>query len=138
MGIAGCFPLVFTGQFTEVQIQWPGLIGKNARLDVQGHGPKERVCIITTNQGAKGWGMTRGGQLSLADAELFVKGKKLTDVLDPTIGIKKEQALPLEIALHDLAGIILDKPVYELLGRAQPVLLKMWVNLFLPLNLGLG
>jgi L-alanine-DL-glutamate epimerase-like enolase superfamily enzyme len=51
---------------------------------------------------------------------MFVKGKKLTDVFEVATGVKNEQALPLDIALHDLAGVILDKPVYELLGRTQP------------------
>ena len=107
-------------QFSEVQMQWPRQVGKNAQLDVHGHGPKERICIITTNQGAKGWGMTRGNQQSLEAAETYAKGKKLTEVFDVAVGVKNEQALPLDVALHDLAGVILDKPVYELLGKNQP------------------
>ncbi len=107
-------------QFSEVQMDWPRLVGKNARLDVHGHGPKERICVVTTQQGASGWGIARGDQASLNAANVYAKGKKLSEVFDPAVGVTRAEVLPLDIALHDLAGIILDQPVYEMLGKKEP------------------
>lgn len=107
-------------QFSEVQMQWPRQVGKNAQLDIHGFGPRVNICVITTDQGAKGWGMTRGNQQNLEAAEAFIKGKKLTEVFEVSLGVKNEAALPFDIALHDLAGVILDKPVYALLGKTEP------------------
>lgn len=106
-------------QFLEVQLRYPRLVGKNAKLDLHGYGPKERVCSMETDQGAKGWGVVRGGDKEMEDAKSFVKGKKLNDIFDPAQGVLQDKALPFDIALHDLAGVILDKPVYEMLGKKE-------------------
>jgi D-galactarolactone cycloisomerase len=46
--------------YTQVQLKWPRFVGKNARRDIHGYGPKVSVCILTTDKGAKGWGCTEG------------------------------------------------------------------------------
>ena len=40
--------------YTQVQLKWPRFVGKNARRDIHGYGPKVNVCVLTTDQGAKG------------------------------------------------------------------------------------
>ena len=95
-------------------MRWPRLVGKNARLDVHGRGPKVRVVKITTDKGASGWGALRGR------LPATLKGRRLTDVFDPAVGVTKTDALPLDFALHDLAGVILKMPVYKMLGEHGP------------------
>jgi D-galactarolactone cycloisomerase len=43
-------------------------------------------------------------------------GRRIGDLLEPQVGVIDDAALPLDAALHDLAGVILGVPVYELLG----------------------
>lgn len=52
-------------------------------------------------------------------------GRRISELFDPAEGVIADQAVPLDFALHDLAGVILNLPVYEMLGargeRAVPV-----------------
>ena len=45
-------------------------------------------------------------------------GRRVEELFDPDLGVIDSEALPLDFALHDLAGQILATPVYELLGGA--------------------
>lgn len=103
-----------------VQMKWPRLVGKNSRLDVHGRGPRETVCRITTDKGASGWGVFLANANRAGAVLDKFKGKPLTELFDPSIGIIDDQARPLDFALHDLAGVILGVPVYEMLGHQGP------------------
>ncbi len=104
----------------SVQIRWPRLVGRNARLGVHGRGPRVNVCRLTTNRGASGWGILRGS-LNMANAlRNRFRNRALTEIFDPGTGVTDETALPLDFALHDLAGIILEIPVYQMLGSHGP------------------
>jgi len=46
-------------------------------------------------------------------------GRRLDELFDPAVGVIADEALPLDRALHDLAGVILGVPVYEMLGGAK-------------------
>src|SRR5690606_26241597 len=48
--------------FGDVRMQYPRFVGKNARLDVHGFGPRIGVCTITTDKGAKGWASLRASR----------------------------------------------------------------------------
>ena len=49
-------------------------------------------------------------------------GRRIGDLFEPGIGVIDDAALPLDAALHDLAGVILGVPVHELLGgRGHPL-----------------
>lgn len=109
--------------FTQVQLKWPRFVGKNARRDIHGYGPKVSVCVLTTDRGAKGWGMH--GRRNV-DEIAYLKGKRVSDVLQPSIGVIDSKALAFDVPLHDLAGVILNKPVYELLGRKKPITTKCY------------
>lgn len=112
--------------FDEIRLQYPRFVGKNARLDVHGFGPRITICIVTTDQGAKGWASLRGGRNEAQRQASDLIGKKLSDVFDVNIGITDNRYVPFDIALHDLAGVALNKPVYALLGRDQPFTTKYY------------
>lgn len=106
--------------FSSVQLKYPRLVGKNARLDLHGYGPTVEICRIRTDKGAIGWASIRG---SRQDAELLARtlqGKKVSDLFVCGFGTKEERHIAFDMALHDLAGVILQKPVYALLGREKP------------------
>jgi L-alanine-DL-glutamate epimerase-like enolase superfamily enzyme len=103
-----------------VELKWPRLVGKNARLGVHGRGMRETICRITTDTGASGWGQYLGRRENAEQILAKFKGVAIADLFDPAVGITNSEARPLDIALHDLAGIILDIPVYEMLGHQGP------------------
>lgn len=112
--------------FGDVRMQYPRFVGKNARLDVHGYGPRIGICTLTTDKGAKGWASLRGGRGEAQRLVSALVGKKLSDVFHVDTGITDDRYLPFDIALHDLAGVALNKPVYALLGRDQPFTTKYY------------
>jgi len=56
----------------------------------------------------------RGASTEFSD----LVGARVTDIFSPESGVTDERAETLDFALHDLAGVILDQPVYRLLGAA--------------------
>lgn len=109
-------------KFSTVKLNYPRLVGKNARLDLHGYGPTVEICCLITDKGAMGWASLRG---SKRDAEKIVSelvGKKVSEVFATHIGTLQERYIPFDMALHDLAGVILQKPVYALLGKQEPII----------------
>ncbi len=100
-----------------MQLHWPRQVGKNSRRKVHGKGPNTGVVIVATDEGARGWGTGRG---VAEDFEALV-GRRVGELIDPATGIAEGCPAFLDFALHDLAGVILDKPVYALLGGSEPV-----------------
>ena len=90
-------------------------VGRNSFRGSHGSGGRHQVVVLTTDRGAVGWGPPLG---QLGDAGRFV-GRTVADLIDPGHGVVDE-ALTLDYALHDLAGIILDMPVHRMLGGAGP------------------
>lgn len=101
----------------ELTTRYPRIIGRNARLPVHGIGPTSPIVSLRTEHGATGWGLLRG---RLDNPAAFV-GMPLDELFDPTVGVLTDAAQPLDLALHDLAGKILDRPVHALLGRQTPI-----------------
>lgn len=116
-------------EFGDVRMQYPRLVGKNARLDLHGYGPRLDTCIITTDKGAKGWASLRGGRNNAARLVDQLVGKKLSDVFQVSVGITDDRYLPFDMALHDLAGVALNKPVYALLGQETPITTKYYTGM---------
>ncbi|RYY55030.1 MAG: mandelate racemase/muconate lactonizing protein [Chitinophagaceae bacterium] len=106
-------------RFRDVQLKYPRLVGKNSRLGVHGTGPRVTFCTIITDQGAEGLGLLRGEQPKATELFATLKGKKLTELFDPAIGVLAESNYAFDFCLHDLAGVILNKPVYELIGGSK-------------------
>jgi D-galactarolactone cycloisomerase len=121
----------------------PRTISANARLGSHGSGTENHIVMVGTDSGASGWGLVKtklkaGGCIRRAMRAAGVEGptgrrffdlfepdtagvedllgRRLGDLFDPAVGVIDDAALPLDFALHDLAGRILDAPVYELLG----------------------
>lgn len=104
-------------QFSTVALRYPRLVGKNARLDLHGYGPDVETCIIKTDKGAMGWASLRGSKKEAEQLAKTLIGQPVTKVFRTNMGITDTKYIPFDMALHDLAGVILDKPVYTLLGR---------------------
>ena len=107
-------------EFGTANFHWPRQAGKNARIGVHGQYHKADYVKLYTNQGATGWGMTRSSELEEKALKESVLGKNVDQLLAPSEGIAERVDQAFDIALHDLAGIILDQPVYRMLGAAGP------------------
>ncbi|HZO91444.1 MAG TPA: enolase C-terminal domain-like protein [Chthonomonadaceae bacterium] len=103
-------------QTRTIQNRYPREVGRNARLDVHGTGPASQIRILTTDQGAVGWGLSWGDEAAVAP----LLGRRVAELFDPAVGVLLEEALPLDFALHDLAGVLLGQPVYQMLGGQGP------------------
>ena len=114
-------------KFTSVQLKYPRLVGKNSRLGVHGTGPNLTFCTLITNNGAEGLGLLRGRKEDAEKRFAAIKGKKVSDLFTPEVGTLDEKDYPFDFCLHDLAGIILNKPVYELIsGNKTPIVTKCY------------
>jgi D-galactarolactone cycloisomerase len=102
-----------TGAF---QSRYPRTIGKNARRGSHGNGPTEQVRQIITDRGATGWGISWTKPEDLPD----LIGRPVAELIDPAAGIIAPEAMPLDFPLHDLAGVILGRPVHRMLGGTGP------------------
>lgn len=108
----------------QIKMTWPRLVGKNSVKDIHGWGPTLTVYEITTDKGAVGWGT--GKQTNIASSLSYLSGKSVSDLFIPSVGITDNTAIPFDISLHDLAGKILNKPVYKLLGANKPICVKCY------------
>ncbi len=109
-------------KFSSVALRYPRLVGKNARLGLHGYGPDVEICVIKTDKGASGWASLRGSRKEAQQLASTMVGKTVADFFQQDIGIKDDNYIPFDIALHDLAGVIVDKPVYSLLGKTKPII----------------
>lgn len=103
-----------------VPLTWPRHVGRNAKRDVHGHGPTPTVAVLETDQGATGWAELAGGAKALEPIRARVTGRPLAELFHPAKGILAPEFHPLDLALHDLAGVILGQPVWRLLGATTP------------------
>jgi len=94
----------------------PKMVGKNSRLGNHGDSTNDRMVRLQTNAGIEGLGNCRADKNALA----ALLGKNLFDLYKPEqrsmTGVLGAGSMPL----WDLAGKVLDKPVYQLLGGAGP------------------
>lgn len=109
-------------KFSSVDLKYPRLVGKNARLDLHGYGPTIEICCLITDQGASGWASLRGGKQEAQRIGQELIGKRVSDLFNVDKGILDNRYIAFDLALHDLAGIVLDQPVYALLGRDEPLI----------------
>jgi L-alanine-DL-glutamate epimerase-like enolase superfamily enzyme len=104
----------------SVPLTWPRHVGKNAILGSHGNGPTATAAILKTNQGAVGWAEMPGGKKSADALRGMVAGKSVAELFDPASGILDPKLRSLDVALHDLAGVILGQPVWKMLGAEKP------------------
>ena len=102
--------------FKEFRGRYPRLHGKNAVKTYHGFGGSVLIAQIETDQGAGGWGaLCRDLAQAVATRELL-QGKFVSEVFDPATGILDDRLVPFDIALHDLAGVILNIPVSKMMN----------------------
>ena len=109
-------------KYSRVQLNYPRLVGKNARLDLHGHGPNVEIVCLVTDKGAMGWASLRGSKRDAEQIQADLIGKKVSELFAVKTGTLQDRHIPFDMALHDLAGIILQKPVYTLLGKDKPII----------------
>ncbi|MFG0333450.1 MAG: enolase C-terminal domain-like protein [Maioricimonas sp. JB049] len=105
--------------FRRIDLTWPRRVGRNAVKGVHGDGPRPEVCLLKTDLGTTGWGMIRGSRKSVTDIADRVMGQSVAALLVPGRGITAAHLLPLDFALHDLAGVVLEMPVWKMLAESD-------------------
>jgi L-alanine-DL-glutamate epimerase-like enolase superfamily enzyme len=100
----------------EVISQRNKVAGKNSRLDVHGDRATDRLVRVITNMGVEGVGDCR---MSREDAQKLL-GRNPFDFYQVAQTQFTGPIGPTTMPLWDLAGKVLEKPVYELLGGAGP------------------
>ena len=110
----------------RVRNRYPRLYGKNSKRPEHGYGYEINLVELITDQGAVGWGSLNDAavwktpyRLDLASLKEAFLGKKVSELFQPEVGVLSPQATQLEFALHDLAGKILNLPVYAMLGPVE-------------------
>jgi D-galactarolactone cycloisomerase len=116
-------------EFKQIDTSWPRPVGRNAVKGVHGHKKNQTVCILTTNQGASGWGIIRGNRKSVEAISERVQGKAVSELFAVDRGVVANHLLPLDFALHDLAGVILETPVWKMVAggeRTKPFVTRVY------------
>lgn len=108
-------------EFSEVQLRYPRPVGLNAVRGPHGSGSTATVVTLKTDKGASGIGLCRMNIDESKKAFELLKGNPVTDFFAVNKGIINDSATTFDVPLHDLAGQILQKPVYKLLGNDKPV-----------------
>ena len=104
-------------EFDDAKFHYPRKVGKNARIGVHGQHHSSYYVKLTTDQGAAGWGPAYIRREDAEQMSAMLKGKRVSEIFDPGKGIfDGVNSRCFDIALHDLGGVILDKPVYKMLG----------------------
>ena len=92
---------------------WPRHVGKNAIKDNHGQHHKSNAFKVYTDQGATGWAL---GSNRVEDHDLVkLQGRSVSELISPADGVRQDISPHLDLALHDLMGVILDTPVYKLI-----------------------
>mgnify|MGYP001177650559 FL=1 len=102
-------------KFLSAKYHYPRFVGRNSQLKPNGQHKKDSCVRLYTDQGAVGWGRTRAGR-EQNKIEKSLIGKTVDQLIVPSIGTRAGVHPAVDLALHDLAGVILEKPVYQMLG----------------------
>ena len=102
-------------EFVSAKYHHPRFVGRNSRTNPNGQHKKDSCVRLHTDQGAVGWGRTKVGRERNKIVKSLI-GKTIDQLIVPSVGTREGVHPAVDIALHDLAGVILEKPVYELLG----------------------
>jgi D-galactarolactone cycloisomerase len=96
----------------RVSSRYTRTITRNSRIKNHGDGPDTQIRVIITDKGASGWGASWTPDDKMPD----LTGRQVSELFDPAVGVIDDAAMPLDYALHDLAGAIMDQPVHQMLG----------------------
>jgi len=107
-------------KFTSVRLYFPRSSGNNPISGNKVEWIDEAIHILYTDKGVSGWGLNRGSQEQIAQKYDLIKGKPVSDLILPTNGVTLPELSIFDFSLFDLAGKIVRKPVYRLLGKRRP------------------
>lgn len=112
-------------EYLSAAYHYPRLVGRNSRGGICGQHRKVSCVKLYTDQGAIGWSSVKK-QPKDDELKRTVIGKTVDELINPDEGISDDVSFTLDQALHDLAGMILNKPVYEMLGAHGPKATKVY------------
>lgn len=113
-------PIVTGLELGALATHYPRTVGRHARLGSHGSGGESRIAVLRTDDGRTGWGLVEGGLVEGGAMPVdSVVGRALSELVDDD-GVRDPAHLPLDIALHDLLGVVRDQPVHALLGGRGP------------------
>lgn len=115
-------PTITSIDVVELDTVYPRTVGRNARLGSHGSGGQSTAAVLGTDAGHRAWGLVEGPR---SDVDTIV-GKSLSELLDPAIGVRDLAHVWLDVALHDLLGVVRDEPVHALLGSAGPTTVEVY------------
>jgi D-galactarolactone cycloisomerase len=101
--------------------RFPRRVGRNAKGKPAGRGGSYKIRILTTDKGVRGWAMSWMPDERVTGLE----GKPISELFDLEAGPYPD-AVGIELPLYDLAGHILEQPVYKLLGAKGPTALPIY------------
>lgn len=112
-------PVINRIDLVALPTRYPRTVGRNARLGSHGSGGESTVAVISTDTGARGWGLVEAPP----GEHQRVVGRPLSELFDLDTGVLDTGVRDpanwwLDVALHDLAGVVADVPVWSLLGAA--------------------
>jgi L-alanine-DL-glutamate epimerase-like enolase superfamily enzyme len=107
-------------EFGSANYHWPRLVGRNSRIGVHGQHKEDAYVKLYTDQGAMGWALTSPQIQEENELRESILGKNVNQLIIPSEGLVSGVHRAFDLALHDLAGVILDQPVYRMLGAAGP------------------
>ncbi len=97
---------------TTIVNRYPRVVGRNSHKGSHGAGPTSTAVAVHTDQGASGWGLATGALDGIDE----LIGRPINYLFEPENGMLSPAAMPLDYALHDLAGQLLGQPVHQILG----------------------
>lgn len=115
-------PVISRIDITTLRTRYPRTVGRNARLGSHGDGGESTIAVISTQDGPQGWGLIEGAPRDLSS----VVGHPLSELFDAATGVRAAGHHWLDVALHDLAGVVHDLPVHALLGAAGPTTVEVY------------
>ena len=107
-------------QLERILTKFPRPVGKNAFKESHGKGPVIYFAVLVTTDGQQGIGQVLKAKVNKDNLHQFKAmtcGKKITDLLDEDTFLVKPEYRDFDIAVYDLVGVMLNKPVYKLFGK---------------------
>ncbi len=104
---------IHRAELVKFDYHWPRHVGKNARRGNHGQFHKSDALRLTTDHGAIGWALSSNKIKGQLDP---LQGKRVSELISPEKGMRQDLSPYMDLALHDLMGVILNQPVYKLLG----------------------
>ena len=113
----------------SLDYHWPRFVGRNGSKDVHGQHQKTTALRVRTDQGAEAWGMT---DKKVSESISSIVGKKVIEIVTPNHGLLNGfNTFHYDFAMFDLMGVILKKPVYQILGAQGATRLPVYSGMII-------